>query len=97
MTGQSLRAVRNAGFNRTYTFYMFLTLRNGTAAGIYALRQLQIGRCAELEGAARSAPHCCPLSLLRFMEGQIPHQYWAYLYRLLHLEWAGRPWSDVSE
>ena len=42
------------------------------------------GRCAELEGAARSAPHCCPLSLLRFMEGQIPHQYWAYLYRLLY-------------
>ena len=35
-------------------------LRGGTAAGIYDLRRLQIGRCGGLRKRALLAPDCCP-------------------------------------
>lgn len=39
----------------------------GTAAGIYALRRLQIGRCGELNRlAVLLAPDCCPRRTNRF-------------------------------
>ena len=40
--------------------FRFQPFSCGTAAGIYDLRRLQIGRYTELNGAARSAPDCCP-------------------------------------